>query len=185
MARLRRSLFAGDTAFAARALLGCRLVRVLPSGERLSGRIVETEAYPTGDPSSHAFRGPTPRASVMFGTPGTAYVYRIYGVHWCLNVVTEPEGAGAAILIRGLDGIEGCAGPSLLCRRLEIDGTLNRLDMLAPASPLRLASVGAPLEPVVTTTRIGLTRAADWPMRYYLLGSPGVSRRDRKAEVAL
>ena len=178
MPRLTRRFFARPSASVALGLLGCQLARTLRDGTRLVGRIVETEAYPPGDPSSHCFRGPTPRCEPMFGPPGTAYIYRIYGMHACLNIVTEPVGVGAAILLRGLDGIEGCDGPSKLCRRLEIDLALNGADLLDGSSALRLLpAVAEPREPVVTTTRIGLSRAADWPLRYYLLGSPGVSRR--------
>jgi DNA-3-methyladenine glycosylase len=173
-----RSYFVRGSAEVARDLLGWRLVRDWPDGSRDEGRIVETEAYPPGDPSSHARRGPTPRCEQMFGRPGTAYVYRIYGMYWCLNIVTEPEGVGAAVLVRGLDRIDGCAGPGRLCRRLGIDLSTNGVDLLDPASPLRLVrSRAVPPEPVVVTTRIGITKAADWPLRFYLAGSPGVSKK--------
>lgn len=178
MARFTRSYFARGTEVVARELLGSRLVRTLPDGSRLVGRIVETEAYPPGDPASHAVRGSTPRCAAMFGRPATAYVYRIYGMYWCVNVVTEPPGTGAAVLIRGLDGIDGCAGPGRLCRRLEIDADLDGIDLLAPGSPLRLLPARSdPPERVVTTTRVGITRAADLALRFYLSGSPGVSKR--------
>lgn len=179
----RRSFFARATAVVARDLLGWRLVRVLPDGTRLSGRIVETEAYPPGDPASHAFRGPTARNGAMFGAPGRAYVYRIYGVHWCLNVVTEPEGVGAAVLVRGLDGIDGCDGPGKLARRLALDAAFDGADLLARVASLRLAPPPAPPQgAVVAATRVGISRAAHLPLRFYLLGSSGVSRRDRAAE---
>lgn len=184
MRSVPRTLFL-DSTHAARALLGCRLVRTFPDGRRVVGRIVETEAYPPGDPSSHCFRGSTPRCAPMFARPGTVYVYKIYGMYRCLNVSTEREGTGAAILVRGLDGVEGCDGPSKLCRALEIDVDFNWLDALAPSSPVRVVAGAPPPEPVVVTTRIGLSKAADWPLRFYLLGSPGVSRRDRGAEALL
>lgn len=178
MTRFTRAYFARSTEVVARELLGSRLVRTFADGTRLVGRIVETEAYPPGDPASHAFRGQTARCAAMFDRPATAYVYRIYGMHWCVNVVTEALGTGAAVLVRGLDGVDGCAGPGRLCRRLEIDGGLDGVDMLAQQSPLRLLpAVATPVEPVVTTTRIGITRAADSPLRFYLSGSPGVSKR--------
>jgi DNA-3-methyladenine glycosylase len=176
VARFSRSFFARATAEVARDLLGARLVRV-DGGRRTVGRIVETEAYPPGDPASHAARGPTRRAATMFRRPGLAYVYLIYGMYWCFNIVTEPEGVGAAVLVRGLDGLDGCNGPGRLCRRLGVDGRFDGVDLLAPGSPLRLVpGAGAVPEPVVTTTRVGISRAADRPLRYYLLGSPGVSR---------
>jgi DNA-3-methyladenine glycosylase len=183
--RAPRFRFALPTERVAHDLLGWRLERLLASGECLTGRIVETEAYPPGDPASHAARGSTPRCATMFARPGLAYVYFIYGVHWCLNVVSEPDGIGAAVLVRGLDGIDGCNGPARLCRRLGVDGTFDGVDLLDPRSPLRLLPpTAAPEEPVVVAPRIGITRAADAPLRFYLLGSSGVSRRDRIAEAA-
>jgi DNA-3-methyladenine glycosylase len=177
MAGSGRAFFARDTASVARDLLGWQLVRQAPDGTRLAGRIVETEAYPPGDPSSHARSGPTPRCAQMFGRPATAYVYLIYGMYWCLNVVTEAEGVGAAVLVRGLDRIDGCKGPGRLSARMGIDGALNGVDLLDRRSPLRLERPRTVLDaPVVVTTRIGISRAADWPLRYYVAGSPGVSR---------
>ncbi len=180
MARFPRSFFGRPTADVARDLLGARVVRDLPDGSTIVGRIVETEAYPPGDPASHAFRGPTPRNAAMFGDPGIAYVYFIYGMYWCLNVVTERRGIGAAVLVRGLDEIDACDGPGKLCRRLEIDRSIDGTDLLAPQAPLRLIPSAIPVsESVVTTTRIGLSRAADRPLRFYIQDSPGVSRRGR------
>jgi DNA-3-methyladenine glycosylase len=186
MARIPRAFFARDSATVARDLLGCRLLRRHADGRLEAGRIVETEAYPPGDPSSHAFRGLTARCASMFARPATVYVYRIYGAYFCLNIATERVGVGAAILIRGLDGIDGCAGPGRLCRRLDITLALDGGDALAPSAPIRiLGQAATPSEPIVTSTRIGLSKAADLPLRYYLLGSTGVSRRDRAAEQAL
>lgn len=185
MSTIGRRFFARDTVAVARDLLGVRVVRAFADGRRLAGRIVETEAYPPGDPASHASRGETARCRAMFGAAGTAYVYLIYGVHWCVNVVTERTGVGAAVLVRGLDRIEACNGPGRLCRVLGIDASLDGVDLLDPTSPLRLlARRGPVMEPVVVSTRIGITRAASEPYRFYLAGSPGVSRRDSTAEAA-
>jgi DNA-3-methyladenine glycosylase len=186
MSRRARALLRGPTSEAAAALLGWRIERSLDDGSVVRGRIVETEAYPPGDPASHAYRRRTSRNASMFGPPGIAYVYLIYGMHWCLNVVTESEATASAVLVRGLDVVEGAAGPARLCRVLDVDGRLDGTDLLDPTSPLRLLPPARrPVEPVVVTTRIGITRAADLPLRYYLLGSAGVSRRDRAAERAL
>lgn len=168
---------------AARKLLGWRIIRRLPSGETLDTRIVEIEAYPPGDPASHAYRGRTGRNGVMFNRPGAAYVYRIYGMYWCLNVVTGDEGIGEAVLIRGLDGVDGCDGPGKLCRRLEITGDDDGTDLLDTRSSIRLCRPKRLLRhPIVTTTRIGISKATDERLRFYIAGSPGVSRRDRMAE---
>lgn len=104
-----RDLLRGDTTAAARALIGHTLVRTGPDGLRREGRIIETEAYTEDDPSSHSYRGPSTRNSSMFEDAGTAYVYLIYGIHYCLNVVTGPAGRGEAILIRAVEPTEGIA----------------------------------------------------------------------------
>lgn len=150
MTRLPRQFYARDTLVVARELLGQRLIRLL-EGERLSGRIVEVEAYiGETDRACHAACGRTARNAVMYGPPGHAYVYFIYGMHHCLNVVTAGEGFPAAVLIRALEPIEGLAtmrrlrrgrpdreltnGPAKLCQALAIDRTLNGLDLCADAS---------------------------------------------------
>lgn len=180
---------AGDTLALAPALLGSVLVRVTPDGI-LAGRIVETEAYlAEGDPACHAHRGETLRNRAMFGPPGRAYVYRIYGIHWCVNVVTEPAGRGSAVLLRALEPIAGIDrmaanrggsrdltnGPGRLCQALSIDGTLDHVDLTHPGELYLLR--GAPPESVVAATRIGITQAADRAWRFYERGNPWVSRR--------
>jgi DNA-3-methyladenine glycosylase len=164
-------------------MLGWSLIRMFEDGTRHIGRIVETEAYPPGDPASHAFRGRTSRNQSMFEPAGTAYIYRSYGVHWCFNIVTGETDVGEAVLVRGLDGLEGCDGPGRLCRTLGIDIAFDGIDLLAPNGPVRIIppSALAP-EPMIVTTRIGITKAADNRLRFYLAGSPGVSRRDVAAE---
>lgn len=177
----------------AREMLGALLVSDI-GGVRCVAEIVETEAYigPEDDASHAAARfGRTARNDPMFGPAGTAYVYRIYGVHWCLNTVTGAEGFGAAVLIRAavpLLGIEAMRerrpgrpdrdllrGPGNLARALGVDGTHNRLPMDRP--PLWIAHGRAvPDTDVATGPRIGITRAADWPLRFWLRGDPHVSR---------
>jgi DNA-3-methyladenine glycosylase len=180
---LPASFYREGTLTVARRLLGAWLVRRLPGGELLAGRVVETEAYLQDDEAMHAYRRRTPRNEPMFGPPGTSYVYFIYGAHHCLNVVTEPEGVASAVLIRGLDAIAGANGPGKLCRVLGLDLSHNRLDLTSRESPLWIARGEKLTAPVVTTTRVGLTRAVENPWRFYVLGSAGVSKRDRAAEL--
>jgi DNA-3-methyladenine glycosylase len=175
----------------ARALLGARLVSTI-GGTRTSGVIVETEAYGgEDDAASHAatVRGPTERNRAMYGPSGRAYVYRIYGMHWCVNVVTGREGEAQAVLIRGLEPLDGVevmarrrsnrqpltAGPGRLCEALGISGDLYGHDLRAP--PLELKPGWSVPDPFVGVSgRIGVSAAADEPFRFYVLGSFGVSR---------
>ena len=180
---------------AARRLLGACLVSTV-EGHRTVGVIVETEAYGgPDDPASHAstMRGPTRRNRVMFGPPGRAYVYRSYGVHWCMNVVTGAEGVARAVLIRGIEPLEGeeamgsrrggvaplGAGPGRLCAALAITDEFYGHDLREP--PLRLeAGWAVPDEAVGVSGRVGVSAAADWPYRFFVSGSPGVSRAGRR-----
>jgi DNA-3-methyladenine glycosylase len=176
----------------ARLLLGARLVSTV-DGMPASGVIVETEAYGgSDDPASHAAttRGRTERNRAMFGPPGRAYVYRIYGMHWCVNVVTGKAGEAQAVLIRGIEPLEGTslmakrrsgrrpltAGPGRLCEALGITGALYGHDLCRP--PLRLArGWTVPDAMVGVSGRVGVRAAADAPLRFYVLGSSGVSKR--------
>ena len=178
-------------------LLGHYLIRNTPEGP-CGGPIVETEAYLFDDPAAHSFRGETPRNRVMFGPPGHAYVYFIYGNHYCINAVCRPRGHGEAVLIRALEVQWGepfmrarrpaatprelTNGPGKLCQALDIGRLLDGADCCDPASPLWIARHPGREEflaqrgPVITTTRIGLTKAADQPLRFYLAHSPCVSK---------
>ncbi len=180
----------GETLFAARAMVGWRLLAADGSG----GLIVETEAYTEDDPASHSFRGPTARNRSMFLPAGHAYVYRSYGVHCCFNVVTGDGGAGEAVLIRAIEprsGIEAmrerrgvveerllCSGPGRLTQALGIDLSHDGVSLLGDGG-LRLLPPEGAVQPgrVVATTRIGITKGADLPRRFVLLGSPFLSRR--------
>ena len=176
----------------ARDLLGKLIVKHERAGAVLVGRIVETEAYDGAtDAASHAYRGRTKRNAALFLPAGHAYVYQIYGIHSMLNVVTSVPGSAAAVLIRGLEPLCGLArapslgGPALLTRALGIDRGLDGHDLSKP--PLQLVYGPPDCRPIITTRRVGLSRRLDpqsacraW--RFYLLGSPGVSRRDRQAE---
>jgi len=178
-----RRFFARPTLVVARALLGCHLWH-RTGGRVVGGRIVEVEAY-TDDPASHSRdRRPTPRNAVMFGAAGHAYVYFTYGMHFCFNIVTEADGVPGAVLVRGLDGIANANGPARLCRALGLDRRHNGLD-LTKGGPLWVSRGRLRAgESVIQTTRVGIRVAMDLPWRYYVAGSAGVSRRDRKAEAA-
>jgi DNA-3-methyladenine glycosylase len=193
--RLRRAELPADTVALARFLIGKIVVRELP-GVRLSGRIVETEAYPQRDPAAHHFRGPTPRNRSMFLRRGHAYVYFSYGNHFMLNVSAEVAGVGGGVLIRALEPLEGITqmeqqrkttrlldltrGPGRLASALRIDRSLDGTDLCAPG-PLWLGVLTGPRSPATpasrlgTSTRIGITRAAHRLLRFYEPDSPFVS----------
>ena len=195
---LPREFYARDTEKVARDLLGTILISTI-GGQRASGRIVETEAYVgPHDPASHGAEriGRTKRNTSMFGPPGIAYVYRIYGVHWCLNAVTYEEEYPAAVLIRALEPIDGI---TIMMRRRfgqYIAGKERQLasgpGKLAAALAIDLAADGHPLDhtplwiergtpvsrrDIVAGPRIGITRAADWPLRFCIRNCPWLSRR--------
>jgi DNA-3-methyladenine glycosylase len=191
--------FARPSTIVAPDSIGCTLVREFPNGQMLRGLIVETEAYAPGDPACHAYRRRTQRNSVMFGPPGKTYVYRIYGIYHCLNLVTDLDGVPSAVLIRALQldsfppGIDLttqpklqriAAGPGKLCLAYQIDQSLNDRP-LQPDSPLWLEprpaefqqQLEAGVRQLTQTTRIGLTQGVDLPWRWYLANSPAVSKR--------
>ena len=178
---LPRDFYAGKTETVALNLLGKYLVHRSRGGVRI-GRIAEVEAYlGPRDAASHSAKGVTPRNRVMFGPPGHAYVYLIYGIHHCMNVVTEAAGHGAAVLIRALEpvsGIEGrTSGPGLLCRAMGIDRRLNGIDLCGATVHITEGS-GAAFA-VVRRPRIGVDYAGRWAkrlLRFYIQGNPHVSR---------
>lgn len=186
-----------DADSAARRLLGSRLITT--DLERSAEyRIVETEAYDETDPASHSYRGITKRTNVMFGPAGYLYVYFTYGMHYCCNVVVGLEGCGAAVLIRAIEpvgnisddairrrgktGIELTNGPAKLCQALDITTALNGHDLRYPPVQLILSS---PLDAtsIVTTTRIGISRAQEAQRRFFVKGSPYVSVMRRPTSV--
>lgn len=210
---LGREFFAGDAREVAQALVGKLLVRSdgqprggrsgEPSGGRRVARLVEVEAYMgLDDPGSHAYRGPTPRAGIMFGPPGVLYVYFSYGMHWCANVVCGPPGTASAVLLRAAQPLEGlaamkaarwhgqrdlrerdlCRGPGRLCEALGITGDHNGLDLVGRRGLFRLEDDGAgPGGPVAATLRVGLTRGASSPWRFIVEGSRWVSAGPKAA----
>lgn len=189
MKHLAREGLPIDTETLAHFLIGKIVVRETPAG-RVSGRIVETEAYLTGDAASHTFRGPTPRTRPMFFERGHAYVYLNYGVSWMLNVSAGPAGVGEGVLIRALEPLEGIAtmqrqrgtdrlrdlarGPGRLTQALEIGPWANGLDLCAEG-PLWLAHDDHEPGEIGVGVRIGITKDAHRPLRFYLRGSPFVS----------
>ena len=181
---LGRRFFARSVHQVARDLIGTTLLF-----EGVGGVIVELEAYHHTDPAAHSYGGRTERNAVMFGPPGYAYVYRSYGIHWCLNFVCEEEGSASAVLIRAIEPLAGlaamrrrrhlreerllCAGPGRLCQALAITGEHNGLALDEP--PFQLFARAGKVE-IVNGPRIGITKAAERPWRYGLKGSRFLSR---------
>ncbi|MHB8155950.1 MAG: DNA-3-methyladenine glycosylase [Desulfocucumaceae bacterium] len=180
-----------DTALVARELLGKVLVHNSPQG-LTAGIILETEAYTSDDPSCHAFRGVTPRNRAMFGPPGCAYIYFTYGMHYCFNVVTAPEGVGEAVLLRSLEPLAGlavmkerrgrekltelCSGPGKLVQAMGIEPGMYGHDLTR--EPLLILRAGpVPGEDVVVTARVGIKLSADLPLRFYIKGNRYISRK--------
>ena len=182
--RLTRAFFRRSVHEVAPDLIGATL---LFGGA--GGRIVEVEAYHHTDPAAHSFRGPTPRNAVMFGPPGYAYVYRSYGIHWCVNLVCEPKGSASAVLIRAIEPTVGlaamrrrrgvaderllCSGPGLVCEALRITHAQNGMALDEP--PFALFARADEVE-VIVGPRIGLTKAVEKHWRYGLKGSRFLSK---------
>jgi DNA-3-methyladenine glycosylase len=180
-----RADLTGPVVDVARDLIGC----TIRHGET-AGVIVETEAYHESEPACHAYVGRTERTVTLFGPPGTAYVYFSYGMHALLNVVCEPEGVGAAVLIRALEPVDGvgvmrerrgavrdedlCSGPGKLTQALGVGLELNRTDLFD--GPIRLGPRTGPPPAILSGTRIGITKAPDLPWRFCAAGSRHVSR---------
>ena len=192
--RLRRADLPVDTVALARFLLGKTLVHDLADGRkrvRLSGRIVETEAYPVGDPAGHAFRGLTPANRSLFLRRGHAYVYFNYGSCWLMNVTSEMHGVGGGVLIRAIEPIEGVEqmkrhrglsrlfdltrGPGRLAAALQIDKHLDGLDLCSPGSLLWIGTSARPAGAIGVSVRIGISRAARRKLRFYERGNSFVS----------
>jgi DNA-3-methyladenine glycosylase len=190
--RGERALYAGEVCGVARALIGC----VVRHGDA-AGVIVETEAYHESEPACHAYVGRTARTLTLFGPPGLAYVYRSYGVHAMLNAVAEPDGVGAAVLIRALEPSAGidlmrarrgrerleelCSGPGKLTQALAIELIHNGGDLRD--GPVTISPGGGRRLEIVTSRRIGITRAVELPWRFSVRGSRFLSRAAGTAQV--
>lgn len=181
---LKREFYSRPVLQVARDLIGATL-----TVDGCGGQIVEVEAYREDDPAAHSYRGMTPRNAVMFGPPGYAYVYRSYGLHWCVNAVCEAEGRASAVLIRALAPTQGlaamrkrrggvddgllCAGPGRLCQALGINSDHNGRAL--DTAPFTLRARMRPVT-IITGPRIGITKATEKPWRFALKGSPYLSR---------
>jgi DNA-3-methyladenine glycosylase len=192
---LDREFYRRDSRAVAPDLLG----KVVVAGER-SGRIVEVEAYcGPEDPAAHSYRGPTARNATMFGPPGHLYVYFTYGMHWCCNPVCGDEGEGVAVLLRALEPLAGleamraarggvrdrdlCRGPARLCEALGITGTMDGADLVTGDRGVTIEDDGTPPpDDPATGPRIGITRAADLPWRFWVPGNPYVSAHRRRTQ---
>ncbi|MDR2779173.1 MAG: DNA-3-methyladenine glycosylase [Puniceicoccales bacterium] len=178
MITLTKDFYARDTLIVARELLGQVLCRSI-GDVVLRGHIVETEAYTQEDPASHAFRKCTLRAKAMFQEPGTVYVYFIYGMYHCLNIVTDMENYGSAVLIRaleGLDGLSGTNGPGKLCRTMGIDLDCNGRNLVRRDGNIWIEHATPILpENIIQTTRVGIRRATNYPWRFYIRNNKFVS----------
>jgi DNA-3-methyladenine glycosylase len=197
---LPRSFYEPSSAVVARRLLGHWLIRNTPDGP-CGGAIVEVEAYHSDEPASHSFGGETARNRVMYGPPGHAYIYLIYGFYFCVNAVCRPAGRAEAVLIRAIEAEVGVDvmhrnrkagttfaltnGPGKLCAALAIDRKLDGVDVCDASAPIFIAKnphltrFRRQRGPVAVSARIGITKAASLPLRFYLGGSPFISRPHR------
>lgn len=184
------TILEGEASVVALRLLGCELISEI-DGERVRVKIVETEAYDQSDAASHSYKGPTARNKIMFGKAGYLYVYFTYGMHYCANIVTGEAGHGSGVLIRAVEPLENEAvlerrrniagvnltnGPAKLTKALGINKTFNGHNLRE--SPLRLIVHKAlPKSQIVTTTRIGITKSKELPLRFYIKSNPYVSHK--------
>lgn len=180
---LDRDFYDRPTVDVARDLLGASLYRRFADGRTIEAPLVEVEAYTADDPACHAYGGIKPRCEVMFGPPGFSYVYFIYGMYHCLNVVTERQGIPGAVLLRAA-AYPGANGPGRLCRTLELDLSYNALDMTDATQPIFIGTTSLKCqsergEIIGISERIGISKAKERPWRFYVKDNPFVSRMKR------
>lgn len=178
MVILKRNFYKRDTLLVAKDLLGCKLCKRV-NNKLVEGIIVETEAYKQNDPACHAYKGKTQRAITLFKKPGIAYVYLIYGMYYCFNVVTEPEETAGAVLIRALEPLncQNTNGPGKLCREMQITKFDNEVDLTTKSNGFWIEDCrNYNDDEIITTTRIGIKLAADYPWRFYVKGNKFVSK---------
>ena len=185
-----KAFLSGDVVDAAKRLIGCRLIRSMPDMTEKCVRIIETEAYHQSEPGSHSFRGPTSRSKTMFGRAGLAYVYLIYGMYHCFNIVAGIDGEGSAVLIRAVEDCRSrnmpdekpdrsLAGPGKLCKKLDITRELDGLDLLDNENGklVLCPRLSGDIPVIISSTRIGLSKALDLPWRFCEQGNPRVSKK--------
>ncbi len=174
------SFYERDTLQVAKDLLGCKLLRRY-GDEILEGIIVETEAYTANDPACHAYKGKTPRSATLFKKPGLSYVYLIYGMYHCVNIVTEPKETAGAVLIRALEPVkplDNTNGPGKLCREMKITKELNEIDVTNSKSDLWVEKYKSiKKSQIIETTRIGIKQATDWSWRFYIKDNKFLSKK--------
>ncbi len=179
MSIIPHSFYLQNTLIVARELLGKVLFRRIDS-KIFRGMIVETEAYLPNDPASHSFHGRTKRTDAMFGQPGTLYIYLIYGLYHCLNIVTERENFGAAVLIRALEDLDhehDMSGPGKICKVMNIGMDCNHRHIFSHQSDIWIENgEKVSVQNIVQTTRVGITKATEQPWRFYIRGNKSVSR---------
>lgn len=181
--KIMREFYSNHPIIVAKNLLGCALCVRLSDNRVLRGIIVETEAYRQDEESCHAYCGITKRSKTLFMPEGTLYVYFTYGMHYCANIVTEPEGIGSAVLIRALEPLftsdfRLCSGPAKLCKALGITKSFNEIDTCAQNSIVWVEKFyDIPDTDIVQTTRIGIKKATELPWRFYIKDNGSVSKK--------
>lgn len=180
---IKRKFYSEHPVKVAKKLLGCLMCVKSSNGQVLKGIVVETEAYRQDEESCHAYRGLTKRSKTLFEKEGTLYVYFTYGMHYCVNVVTEQKGVGSAVLIRAIEPLfcndkRICSGPAKLCKAFDITTKLNEIDTCSTNSDVWFEHfLEIPDSQILQTTRIGISKAVELPWRFYIKDNPSISKK--------